>query len=83
LTVGHGAGHGLGFELWKSDGSALGTVRLGHFDNWGGGRPLNGRLLFVARSPTTGTELWQSDGTEEGTALVKDINPGLTDVGGR
>jgi ELWxxDGT repeat protein len=34
------------------------------------------RIYFSARDPEHGTELWSSTGTAEGTALVKDINPG-------
>ncbi|PZR40528.1 MAG: hypothetical protein DI538_03990 [Azospira oryzae] len=37
----------------------------------------NNTLLFTATSTSTGQELWKSDGTEAGTALVKDINPGV------
>ena len=74
------ANHGI--ELWKSDGTAEGTVmvrdiRLG--DGNSGPADLTevgGVLYFRANDGTNGTELWKSDGTPEGTVLVKDITPG-------
>ncbi len=59
------------FELWKSDGTAAGTVMVANdvfpelLTNIGG-------TLFFA-----GGELWKSDGTAAGTVMVKDINPGV------
>src|SRR5487761_1761803 len=43
---------------------------------------LGGQVLFAANDGADGVELWKSDGTLSGTALVKDINPGSTVVGG-
>src|SRR5438552_17863011 len=62
--------------LWKSDGTAAGTVLLK-----GGTIPfnltnVNGTVFFTASDPATGNELWKSDGTVAGTVLVKDIVPG-------
>ncbi len=65
------------FDLWKSDGTDAGTVRLQSFNTYGG--PLsnvNGTLFFAASKNNTGDELWKSDGTVAGTVLVKDIRPG-------
>ena len=71
-----------GAELWKSDGTAAGTVLVkdinpgsassypDHLTN------VNGTLFFTADDGTHGAELWKSDGTAAGTVLVKDINPG-------
>jgi ELWxxDGT repeat protein len=39
---------------------------------------LGGKLYFTAYTNAAGWELWSSDGTAGGTAIVKDINPGLT-----
>lgn len=76
----------VGNELWKSDGTAAGTMLVkdiapgtasAFFSNWS--HPLfnaNGMLYFVAYEPTTGLEVWKSDGTAAGTTLVKDITPG-------
>jgi ELWxxDGT repeat protein len=70
-----------GTELWKSDGTAAGTVSLDV-------NPLtyasdakepflfNGSLYFAANDGVHGWELWKSDGTETGTSLVKDLYPG-------
>ncbi len=78
-----------GTELWKSDGTEAGTVRVKDI-NTGIDSPgttsssllfltnVNGTLFFRATDGTTGPELWRSDGTEAGTVRVKDINPGTT-----
>jgi ELWxxDGT repeat protein len=68
--------------LWKSDGSAGGTVLVAEINPGGAGSNparltnVNGRLYFAADDGVHGPELWQSDGTAAGTVLVKDINPG-------
>jgi ELWxxDGT repeat protein len=71
-----------GDELWRSDGTAAGTVLVkdiapgaseshpGFLTN------VNGTLFFTAEDGTHGRELWKSDGTPAGTVLVRDINPG-------
>ena len=73
-----------GVELWKSDGTAAGTVLVKDINP--GARLLRRRTgspTWTARCsspPTTAThgdELWKSDGTAAGTVLVKDINPGV------
>src|SRR5262249_26680369 len=71
-------------ELWKSDGTAAGTVLVKDINPGGGNNgslpnelmAVNGTLYFTAFVPDTGIELWKSDGTAAGTVLVKDINPG-------
>ena len=70
-----------GRELWRSDGTTLGTtlvkdIRTGGSDSW----PLyltvmGSEIYFRAHDGSNGNELWKSDGTEAGTVLVKDINP--------
>lgn|GEM_PF-5531020 len=65
-------------ELWKSDGTAAGTVLVktfveglgssfGLFAEWGG------RLVFVAGSDDTGEQVWVSDGTEAGTTPISAV----------
>jgi len=73
-----------GRELWKSDGTATGTVLIKDI-NLGikGSNPrnlttVNGICFFYADNGSNGLELWKSDGTAAGTVLVKDINPGQT-----
>jgi ELWxxDGT repeat protein len=76
-----------GFELWKSDGTESGTVRVKDIvPGSAASEPdwltdVNGTLFFTAKVAGSGDiygnrELWKSDGTEAGTVLVKDINPG-------
>lgn len=71
-----------GRELWKSDGTQAGTVRVKDIrPGPGGSSPsmlanVGGTLFFQADDGQHGSELWKSDGTELGTVLVKDINPG-------
>ena len=76
---------GIGYELWKSDGTAAGTTHgQGHLLGAGGSAPSEltelsgGTLFFVADDGTNGRELWKSDGTEAGTVLVKDIVSGAS-----
>jgi ELWxxDGT repeat protein/VCBS repeat-containing protein len=75
-------GAGRGNELWMSDGTAGGTVRVadinpGTADSFPDGlRVVGSTLFFGASDGTTGNELWKSDGTTAGTVRVADINPG-------
>jgi len=67
-----------GIELWKSDGTASGTILVKDISLNIGSYPsnlteVNGTLFFRARDNTTGDELWKSDGTAAGTVLVTDI----------
>lgn len=69
-------------QLWRSDGTASGTFKVGDFD---GGQyhsidslemvAFNGELFFAGSiNDLQGVELWKSNGTVAGTTLVKDIN---------
>jgi ELWxxDGT repeat protein len=79
-------------QIWKTDGTAVGTVQVSAAsvlspNNLTAG---NNAIYFTADNGTNGTELWKSDGTMGGTAMVKDImqgagnsNPsGITNVNG-
>lgn len=65
-----------GVQLWKSDGTEAGTVKIKNIDPIGSSWPsnltdVNGILFFNAINGTSHSELWKSDGTEAGTVLVK------------
>ena len=84
VTTGHG-NHATttyyGRELWKTDGTAAGTLMVKDIrQGFGDSSPshltnLNGTLLFSAYTGELGWELYRSNGTSAGTALVEDINP--------
>jgi ELWxxDGT repeat protein len=71
-----------GNELWKTDGTPAGTMRVADINpGSGSSNPtdltnFNGKLYFAANDGVQGTELWTSDGTPGGTTRVADINPG-------
>jgi len=71
-----------GEELWRSDGTAAGTVRVadispGDYGSYPSNLTVVGSTLFFqAYDSVNGTELWKSDGTAAGTVLVKNISPG-------
>ena len=85
-----------GDELWKSNGTAPGTVRVEDINPGPDSSSptfltaVGGTVFFAAFDNGRGTELWKSDGTPAGTVRVMDINPGtgssepsyLTNVGG-
>ncbi len=86
LYFGAGAGgfdtDSLGDELWKSDGTAQGTVLVADIAlGPAGSSPASlvvagERLYFSADDQARGRELWTSDGTAVGTTLVVDLRPG-------
>src|SRR6185369_9240828 len=79
-----------GRELWKTDGTAPGTVLVkdiypgsdsngnGLWSNPSNLTSVNGNLYFVAYDGVHGTELWKSDGTPGGTTIVADLHSGNT-----
>jgi ELWxxDGT repeat protein len=68
-----------GAELWKSDGTAAGTVLVK--DIWpgvAGSNPASfvsagNRLIFRANDGSNGEEVWRSEGTDATTILVHDV----------
>ncbi len=75
-----------GYELWTTDSSSTGTVRITDINEglpWSvrpeyGAAVVNNLLFFVASTADTGSELWVTDGTSGGTHIVKDIVSGKT-----
>lgn len=68
-------------EIWKSDGTAEGTVKVKDIEpGSAGSNPDNltavNNILYFTANDSHGYELWKSDGTEAGTVMVKDIEPG-------
>ena len=79
-----------GRELWKSDGTEKGTLRVTDI-NLGESSSdpkeliaVNNVLFFTANDGTNGRHLWKSDGTEAGTVRVSEINSDKinSDIGG-
>jgi ELWxxDGT repeat protein len=71
----------VGNELWTSDGTGPGTVRLKDIHPTASSNPsfltaIGSTLFFAADDGTTGAELWRSDGTADRTQRVADLNPG-------
>ncbi len=73
-----------GMELWKSDGTAAGTVLVkdiaagstGAFTDASSLIGIGDTLFFTADDGENGDELWKSDGTSAETVLLKDIEAG-------
>lgn len=69
-------------ELWKTDGTDAGTVRVKDiYPGTTGSIPnqlinFNNKLYFSATDNTEGNELWTSDGTDAGTILFKSLVTG-------
>ncbi|MBF5043320.1 MULTISPECIES: hypothetical protein [Myxococcaceae] len=71
-----------GRELWRTDGSTLGTFQLA--DIWPGAEgsnpdslcPLEGRVYFIAQQ-AAGPEVWDTDGTVQGTRRTVEPVEGL------
>ncbi len=72
-----------GGQLWKSDGTAAGTVMFSDVNPSGGGlspadlTAVGCKLFFTTNDGTDGTQLWESDETTGVTQMVSDVNPGV------
>ena len=84
FAASNGTSVGLnGTELWKSDGTAAGTVMVKDINpGTPASSPTNfravGSTLYFSANSGNGVELWKTDGTAAGTMLVKDINTTTT-----
>jgi ELWxxDGT repeat protein len=65
------------YQIWKSDGTAAGTVQaMAYVDDPRSLAVVGDTLYFFANDPLYGQELWANNGTYSGSWLVQDINPG-------
>ncbi len=71
-------------ELWKTNGTADGTVLVKDVNPGGNDGEFRSMLMagnqlfFGANHGSLGWELWVSNGTTDGTHMVKDIYPGFS-----
>lgn len=70
-----------GYELWKTDGTTLGTSMLKDInptgDSYPSGFTVVGNYVFFQAYDGGDSELWRTDGTPGGTVEI-DLNPGTT-----
>src|SRR5262249_35204167 len=73
-----------GQELWKSDGTASGTVLVKNIASGSANSSpqsltdVNGAVYFVAHDGSDANQLWKTDGTSGGTSLVQSFTPAQT-----
>src|SRR5205085_10384359 len=89
--------YSIGYTLWRSDGTAAGTVPVKSFapnpiaDPYDDGplqfTKIGATMFFRTGSPQNGYTLWKSDGTTAGTVAIKTISSSffgdLAAAGGR
>jgi trimeric autotransporter adhesin len=65
-------------ELWRTDGTPVGTILLEQHPEWYPGdlHALDKQLVFTTRSEEYGTELWTSNGSPGNARLLIDLVPG-------
>ncbi len=63
--------------LWKTNGTAAGTVLLKEFSEGTNLANVNGTLFLAARNNGSGVDLWKSNGTAAGTVLVEGKPSGI------
>jgi ELWxxDGT repeat protein len=76
-----------GTELWKTDGTAAGTIMIRDIQSGAGGGLgstsdyyyTTTGFYFSADNGTSGNEPWVTNGTSAGTSQVFDVNPGAGD----
>jgi len=67
---------GYQYQLWRSDGTDLGTYRVSEVAASGPLVSDGTGVYFIGFDRVHGSELWHSSGTPEGTARVRDIHAG-------
>lgn len=86
FVAGTGSGEAIESELWRTDGTALGTERLGPLglsfvDSVAGPVEVGDKLLYL-RSDYEAAQVWASDGTAAGTGPVgPTLGPALSGAG--
>ncbi len=77
-----------GIELWKTDGTPSGLLRVKDISTGGYQSSdvrklssINGYTFFTANNIINGTELWRTDGTTANTQLFKDFTVGFNNSG--
>ena len=63
-------------ELWRTDGTAAGTIELGGIDGNSPVHRLPNGVVYLYDDGVHGLEPWVSDGTVAGTRLLGDLEPG-------
>jgi ELWxxDGT repeat protein len=70
-----------GVQLWKTDGTTVGTAMVTNINSSGGGLnptdliDANGTLYFTANDGTDGLQVWKTDGTSGGTIMISNLQP--------
>lgn len=72
-------------QLWVSDLTLAGTVQIKNFSTINSSFidsmfPFKHELYFGAYADNSGQGLWKTDGTSDGTVLVKNIDPGASNL---
>ncbi|UUO06839.1 dockerin type I domain-containing protein [Blastopirellula sp. J2-11] len=67
-----------GFELWKSNGTDVGTVMVADINPYGSSNlfqlaAVNGVLVFTAENGVHGKQIWKSDGSSAGTMPLTEL----------
>jgi ELWxxDGT repeat protein len=77
---------GVGVQLWRSDGTAAGTIKLVELDTtlpapqpWMQMTAFGSRLALTLADAYAGHQLWISDGSSQGTSLIMQLSVGLAD----
>ncbi len=83
-----GGNYASPLELWRTDGTAFGTIRLAILsDQYGATGALasraNGNFQLLVWEHFASLAVWESDGTVAGTGLATSVDPGTTSFGVR
>lgn len=73
--------YGFGIEMWRTDGTPSGTIRLEAYDDWSPSQlyVLGENIIFQADHPDFGRELWITDGSPGQAHPIGDLFPNSHD----